>query len=1261
MASLTDRLEEEQKKLDTVNSYSRVDEAQSHPEMSISEMAIQRRNARDPSAKTFDFYISKEKQDEIKLGTASKVTDILDFIDNINRPQYAVTAGLAEGLRSIKEDESISKTAGDIVSEAVKGFKREKRVGARDILKITQPDLIKTVEENTEFKLFGVDALSMDAVTPVAFAGDILLDPLTYVGVGVPLKLIGKAFDGSGRLAKSIATKSLGEDTVSKIVTSTKKAYIEKIAPLFNQKAIWEEHGASELMDILTSSKEIAEGKSAREALKIATLSEKQGMFGKVRDVLDLPQSKQVHQAMQSMSDEAVDVFGELWAKELGVSTKAVSEIKQIDELLNDIKMSENKAERASLTKKLNDELLSRKINAAEHIKNGMLNDEGIRKFSNNMAMAERDASLEYAKHSLNISKQLKDESMKRIDGEILEIQKSLKSGVKLTHKFVQEDVNNVSMTLKNLDDSFGKLVSGSATEEMFLGLRGQMDVLKNRISFLNKYQRSETKEILKSGQSLSKIGAELNSLDHAITKTQFSSAVEFTNEMKNSIKGSIRNIATELQSFKKIRQSELSKLKKGSIESEKLSGELVDKYKDQLKSLMTDRTGMEREYSKELIRSGVTARKSDKMMNLMKDKYYNAFNALNSGKAYQLFLQKNMHVKDQIFERGIKELPEELREPTRKLRTLYDDYAARGTAGEEPFMKGASILYAPRAIQQDFIQEALSKIPEFSQGSKGFLKHRKFEKYSEFKDWAEKQGLKVDEDAITVAMRYMKNFDISYAKHNVEKALLAKFEIDKLSELPKGLKNSIDYLYRDGRIRFDNPVMDMVYRFASKVSNATKMALTITNPAFHGRNILGFPFLAATTAGMKNGYDLRNFSDAFLIKTGREGKLTAKGGKQWEFSEIRKAAEDSGYFASSQTRGDFKTSANLMLGRYKWTDPKRWMGELFKFTMHAEDMGRYGALLANLRAGNDMPKALDLAKKAMFDYNLINSPVDKALQGVLGFYTYSRRNLPRQVMTVLEDPKQYSILSRALGHISNREELNQDEISLLNGFERSQFKIFGEVIDGVRTFKTLGFFPVEEAYQTLNSVTDKKYWDAVKSKLNPAFGAFLDWFYGKDSFYGTDLGNYLPGKYAKVIPESLQKALSLEKRIKPKYRGGEQVGTEEVLYGDVNTVFMIRKFPIGSRFLNDIAEAIDKKQKPGVAASGYLFGIKEKELDVEARKKSLKRKQEEALIEKAKAEGAVTYERVYTPAWQKPTGTPEAIKRETRRKRAEIRRRTYE
>jgi hypothetical protein len=310
------------------------------------------------------------------------------------------------------------------------------------------------------------------------------------------------------------------------------------------------------------------------------------------------------------------------------------------------------------------------------------------------------------------------------------------------------------------------------------------------------------------------------------------------------------------------------------------------------------------------------------------------------------------------------------------------------------------------------------------------------------------------------------------------------------------------------------------------------------------------------------------------------------------------------------------------------------------KFGMHTEDWGFYSATIAAVKRGEPLEQAVKTARKYVVDYNLLNSPADKAMQGIFGFYTWSRRNFPNQIATLFNDPKQYAMMVKVMDRISNREKLSNDEIDALNGYEKESFKVFGDVVDGVRTFASLGFLPAEEAYQTYNALMSGEVGKFFSERATPVALGFLDYVYGENSFYGTETGNYLAAKFEKIIPKSLQKALGLTPREKPVYKGGNIVGKETVLYGSPDAVFMIRQFPITSRFVNDLATLVDSWSKGDVGKGllRYTTGIKPKELNVESRKRWKARRVKEAQIEKAKERGGRSFERFYAPKGHRKT-----------------------
>jgi hypothetical protein len=123
---------------------------------------------------------------------------------------------------------------------------------------------------------------------------------------------------------------------------------------------------------------------------------------------------------------------------------------------------------------------------------------------------------------------------------------------------------------------------------------------------------------------------------------------------------------------------------------------------------------------------------------------------------------------------------------------------------------------------------------------------------------------------------------------------------------------------------------------------------------------------------------------------------------------------------------------------------------------------------------------------------------------------------------------------------------------------------------------------------------------------------------------------------------------------VRNKYRGGEVVGEETVLYGDVDTIFMIRKFPLTGRFMNDLTNLVDSisKGKSGKGALRYVTGINIKEYDLEARRFFKMKDIERAKIEESKSFGAGEGKFLFVPKPQKETPVSKAIRDMEKRRR---------
>jgi hypothetical protein len=203
--------------------------------------------------------------------------------------------------------------------------------------------------------------------------------------------------------------------------------------------------------------------------------------------------------------------------------------------------------------------------------------------------------------------------------------------------------------------------------------------------------------------------------------------------------------------------------------------------------------------------------------------------------------------------------------------------------------------------------------------------------------------------------------------------------------------------------------------------------------------------------------------------------------------------------------------------------------------------------------------------------------------------------------------------------------------------------------VDGIRKAYTLGFMPVEEAYQTLNAVTNirkgPKEWlqGLLGARMNPVLGTFLDYMYDKNSFTRGEFGTYLPERYTRIIPDKAAKLMGLTPGTRAKYEGGKVVGEEKCFYGDPDAIFRILRIPVTSRILNDLANLAQSmatgKTKAGIMR--YTLGVRTVDVDVD-RAKALEGYRRDRVVEKmATAQGAKIYRRPYIPPEQKKRKKP--------------------
>lgn len=1237
-----------------------------------------------------DSVLSQETQTEIVNKVLKKVPDIIDFIDNFQRGEYAVTSAISGQLKNIQQGIAKIK-AGEMpesnplelwkqtFKDAIKGAKREEKFTARDLLKQASPGFVKYVDDKTTVHPFGIKSIDPSLLTPATFAADVLLDPLTYVPFGLAPKILKGTLSELGKASEQIAIKTLGAASVDAIKQTSSKAldkvyyhtdlkkFVNNVQKRLSKTSLAlpiEEEAAGEALEAFKAASSSAKPmavKTAKELSKVKSNSKWAGILGTFSKQANETEAKQIGSILLQADSDARRVLDNSIADQLGIDVNELSNLYKLDDLIKDVDGAVDLTSRNESIKNLDKWLNVNRNVSSERITGALLEGKSAWGLTKEMTAFESKTTQALRQHIFAEKKAIKTTAIRLIDAELDTTKKALKSETKVLGKMFRNDVGQSLKELKNINSLTKQFVSGELKGDVVENLKSGLEKLHGRIGFLQKYQSAESSllgKIIKGNKSapvstrLNNLTRLTNQLSQTIERSTLMSVNEIKSEILGEIKIGIKNVNSELKGFYKEAGSVIGKIKEGSKVSQYLQRDIVEQFSKRTKELLKDRSVLVAELAKDKVQYHVGAKQLNQYAKVRAAKLYRAFRSLTMGEPYNMAMATAKNEVDNVWSKALKELPEELRDPAIKMRGILD--SKKSELKELGLLEQGNPLYFPRDII-DEVDDYFTKQASHKRGiGSGMLKKREFKYIEDTKESILKHNLEVEktgqgikkkliDDSTAIIADYLYRTDMKVAKTRLENSLNKIFKVETRDKLPPQIRAVLKGLF-DEAPSTGNHLLNSLFGALKTVNTASKYLLTAANPQFYVRNILGFNLHAATTAGLKSTFHPANFYnnyvDSVLLMAGDAGETWAKrlgreasfkfkdaSGKlrSIPFKEIRQAMDKSGYWAGSFLRGDVLRDSKRVFKRQNTF--MNFMNGVFESSAKVEDFGRTAALLSNIRSGKNIDEAIKGAMKGMFDYNLMLNPFDKAMQGITGFYTFNRKNLPMQIATMLNDPKQYSIMSKVVNKISNYESLTEEEKEALSNYEKSSLKIFGDAIDGIRHFRQLGFVPLENAYQIGSSLLGGDLGQAGRftvAQMSPIARTFLEIYSEKSTLYGTEFGNKLPKQF-NALPNVVIKALGLTKNAGPKYQAGKIVGEEEFLTGDSKIVAALRSLPL--RPLDTLMKAKTKEDVMGI-----ITGFEEKTLDVEQQKFFKGLNIQKKLEEEGKARGLKEGKYIYNP-----------------------------
>ena len=233
---------------------------------------------------------------------------------------------------------------------------------------------------------------------------------------------------------------------------------------------------------------------------------------------------------------------------------------------------------------------------------------------------------------------------------------------------------------------------------------------------------------------------------------------------------------------------------------------------------------------------------------------------------------------------------------------------------------------------------------------------------------------------------------------------------------------------------KFANDVADQIERYATKIApeelnafiksfdyvqNLWK-AQALVAPAYHIRNLVGNNW-NNYLAGVKNPV---HYADALRLQMGKNVKITDDAGKVWNTAELVDEAQKTGVLGKGWFAADIPTALQDEIGSKSWNPLKQNFG-LYKANRATGEVMENNARLAHfidrIKKGFSPEDAAKSVKKYLFDYNDLTGIEQNAFKRLMPFYTWTRKNIPLQLETLVKDPSKFADVAKTQNAIESR------------------------------------------------------------------------------------------------------------------------------------------------------------------------------------------------------------------------------------------------
>lgn len=317
-----------------------------------------------------------------------------------------------------------------------------------------------------------------------------------------------------------------------------------------------------------------------------------------------------------------------------------------------------------------------------------------------------------------------------------------------------------------------------------------------------------------------------------------------------------------------------------------------------------------------------------------------------------------------------------------------------------------------------------------------------------------------------------------------------------------------------------NNDFLKMYDRFTHFI----KLNQTTVMPGFHFRNKYGNMFNNWLEVG-KDAYnpDYHKKTWQLMKKGSAEGGIKIKNTdgtvSEMSWNDIYAKAEEYGVIDEGFYEKDLGVGANtkgllsdVLPGKFDPTNTKEFGLYAWgaKMGTKVEGTDRLIHFASQLGRGMSPEEAVDSMYKALFDYSDLTGFERDVMKRIFPYYTWMRKNAPRQIEMMLDRPEKYRLVSKVVNGISDMN--NQDErvedrylAEFAKDFAQTPFKArneFGEA-EPILWNPSLPYGDINRIPDPMNAGSSIR---ELASQMNPMLKVPVEQALNKNFFFNSDL-----------------------------------------------------------------------------------------------------------------------------------------------------------